>query len=108
MKIKISNLSLTQLDWAVAKCEGLNIQSPDKLTDDEYYSTNWAQGGPIIEREHIRLDCPWGDMWKAQHEFTAKKDGYTGWISGPTALIAAMRCYVSSKSDEEIEIPDEL
>ena len=111
MKIKISNLSLTQLDWAVAKCEGLNIQSPDKLTDDEYYSTNWAQGGPIIEREEIgikrKAPCFRGREWEASPSITAKgAGGHYGY--GPTPLIAAMRCYVSSKSDEEIEIPDEL
>jgi hypothetical protein len=29
-------------------------------------------------------------------------------VIGPTALIAAMRCYVASKLGEEIEIPIEL
>jgi hypothetical protein len=27
---------------------------------------------------------------------------------GPTPLIAAMRCYVTSKLGDEVEVPDEL
>ncbi len=64
------------------------------------YSTNWAQGGPIIDRERINVE-PFrdinGDQWSA--------DG--AWNS-PTALIAAMRCYVASKLGDEVDVPEEL
>lgn len=103
MKIKISNLTLTQLDWVVAKCEGLDIQSPGELTDDEYYSTNWAQGGPIIEHKLIHITREYG-KWKA----TMYLDNGIESQRGDTPLIAAMRCYVAGKLGEEIEIPDEL
>jgi hypothetical protein len=72
-------------------------------------STDWAQGGPIIEREHIELtfdrDGP-DILWHAKkYAF----DGTLLWSeSGPTPLIAAMRCYVASKLGDEVEIPDEL
>lgn len=116
MKIKVSEMTTFQLDWAVAKCENQPKTTLDPFTWKYIayptgcyaYSRNWEVGGPIIERERIRLDCPWGNIWKAQHEFTAKKDGCTGWVSGPTPLIAAMRCYVASKLGEEVEVPDEL
>jgi hypothetical protein len=32
----------------------------------------------------------------------------TLFFSGPTPLIAAMRCYVASKMGDEIELPEEL
>lgn len=54
MKIKVSEITTAQLDWAVAKCEG-GVQSPKELTDDERYSTEWSIGGPIIERNRIEL-----------------------------------------------------
>ena len=63
-------------------------------------SGDWAQGGPIIQRERIRLD-PRG-VWVAGHDST--NDEY----SGTTPLTAAMRCYVASKLGDEIEIPEEL
>ena len=63
--------------------------------------TDWPQGGPIIEREGITLRCGlYG--WDAElEEFDASSHG-------PTALIAAMRCYVASKLGEEVDVPDEL
>ncbi len=101
MKIKTSELTGAALDWAVAMAE--NWAGAD--FEIKPYSTDWAQGGPIIEREKIRLmhteelgDSPWSAIVQSQHcaEF------------GPTPLIAAMRCYVASKLGEEVEIPEEL
>jgi hypothetical protein len=70
------------------------------------YSTDWAQGGPIIDREGICLSCvvtmaPWDariyvpdeEPWQAK---------------GTTPLIAAMRCYVASKLGDTVDIPKEL
>ena len=75
------------------------------------YSTNWAQGGPIIEREEIgtkrNAPCTKGREWEASPSVTAKgaggKFGY-----GPTPLIAAMRCFVASKLGDEVDVPVEL
>ena len=63
-------------------------------------STNWAQGGPIIERERIRLD-PRG-VWVAGHDSSNDE------FSSPTPLVAAMRCFVASKLGEEVEVPDAI
>lgn len=87
---------------------GVHHRCPITDLTPEPYSTDWSQGGPIIERERIRLDCAWSDEWTAQHPYNAKIDVYTGWTKGPTALIAAMRCYVTSKLGDEVEIPEEL
>ena len=85
----------------MAKCEG----APDgfKLTDDELYTTDWAQGGPIIHRENIGLEAPDGNIvyWNA-----VLHDGTT--FMGSTPLIAAMRCYVTSKLGDVVEVPKEL
>jgi len=71
-------------------------------------STNRDQGYEIVEREGINLLCK-DDLteWTA----SSPRKNLVGWrlLSwGPTALIAAMRCYVSSKLGEEVDVPDEL
>jgi len=97
--MKTSELTGQALDWAVAKCEGYlcDYKYNGALVD---YSTNWAQGGPIIEREHIAL-------WSEGYDWEAKQYGqHESW--GETPLIAAMRCYVASKLGDEVDIPTEL
>jgi hypothetical protein len=105
--MKTSELTGAALDWAVAKCGG-GGNFPESFKNAHAigrsnYSTNWAQGGPIIEREGIGMGFGVGidsDQWEA---------GYaTPEETGPTPLIAAMRCYVASKLGDEIEIPKEL
>ena len=96
MQVKTSELTGAALDWAVAKCEGITLGVV-------YYfqpSTNWSQGGPIIERERITVIAMPNGTWATStplHSF-----------HHPTPLIAAMRCYVASKLGVEIEIPAEL
>jgi hypothetical protein len=71
-------------------------------------SSNWAQGGRIVERSKIGL-------WA----YTLDEEGNEnpGWYAetfegfvadGPTPLIAAMRCYVASKLGEEVELPPDI
>ena len=75
-----------------------------KDTDAPLYSTNWALGGPIIEREKIDITYLGGDEWEANRYFTNTPSTQRG-IS---PLIAAMRCYVATKLGKEIDIPEEL
>lgn len=129
-RVKTSALSGLALDWAVAKCEGYELNGPYKCFDGAWcireqdgsdgdvcpeYSTDWAQGGPIIERELIDLnyDIHWirdlldpddnGDRWYASKAGQDEQGCY-----GPTPLVAAMRCYVASKLGDEVELPEEL
>lgn len=118
MKIKTDTLVGVQLDWAVAKCEGLNIYIPAYATRpwlqvrDEFnrpvtcpkWSTDWAQGGPILEAEHIGFDWAGWGVWEAWDDKTMPAPRY----KGPTPLIAALRCFVASRLGEEIDIPKEL
>lgn len=127
--MKTSELTGPTLDWAVAKCEGgqdflfdgivwgftLNggtkVLAGNPWAESMRYapSTNWAQGGPIIEREWLDI-TPWPnesreDMhWHCRQHDTANDCAQYG----PTPLIAAMRCYVASKLGDTVEIPEEL
>jgi len=118
MKIKVSELTGAALDWAVAISQKVCIGEPLHSTfalefklmhdsGDLQFSTDWAQGGPIIEREVISLIHPKYDCWTAHcYDKTLDDESYT--LDGPTPLIAAMRCYVASKLGDEVEIPEEL
>lgn len=129
--MKTANLEGTQLDWAVAKCEGhaplfdksypytkVNGLWVAGFPEQVYYcpSTSWQQGGPIIEREMISV---WSSHsahfpneqtnWQAgKKHFGKNHNAGRNLGDGPTPLIAAMRCYVASKLGDEIEIPKEL
>ena len=76
-----------------------------------YPQSNWSQGGPIIERELIRVIAPTvrGVDWVARIKQPLLSN-MDGWFenSGPTPLIAAMRAYAASKLGDEVEIPKEL
>jgi hypothetical protein len=110
--MKTSELTGAALDWAVAKCEGHDVfikhapvqvmYTPKGKRSWYIYtpSTNWSQGGPIIERERLLLR-PYGLSWECSM-------GGDNWFKGPTPLIAAMRCYVASKLGDDINIPEEL
>ena len=100
--MKTSELTGAALDWAVEKCEGINLEMHYALGGKEWRpSTDWAQGGPIIERENICLRGIEGGFHAWYHQQPPK-------TFGPTMLIAAMRCFVASKLGEEVEVPDEL
>ena len=105
--MKTSELTGPALDWAVAKCEGVEYIG-DHVCDalghwhePTCFSAFWSQGGPIIERERIAID--YRLSW-----CVATVDDWDEEQSGPTPLIAAMRAYVASKLGDEVEVPEEL
>lgn len=103
MKVKTSDLFGVALDWAVTKAEGLDASiEPGEAWGCWNWAFDWGQAGPIIEREKIEL-IPKGTHWDA----FADEDCHVPY-SGPTPLIAAMRCYVASQLGDEVELPDEL
>lgn len=114
MKIKTSELTRKALDWAVhyAQCLDVAVIGRDRMVEALRYDersppTDWAQGGPIIEREKIELGHMHSDrkfFWVA----TRSENGAISEEQGPTPLIAAMRCYVASKLGDEVDVPDEL
>ena len=116
--MKTDELTGAALDWAVAKCEGKDKDCEIHVGNVWYGrvtsgfiqykpSTSWAQGGAIIERELISLECyfdrvEWCAWTPAPEQPTGESFAY-----GETPLIAAMRCYVASKLGDEVEIPEE-
>ena len=101
--MRTADLTDAALDWAVAKCEGKRDNDYGWWWDNFKPSTDWAQGGPIIERERIAANFSLKhQLWFAENYTETKVE------SGPTPLIAAMRCYVASKLGDDIEIPTEL
>jgi hypothetical protein len=117
MKLKTSELQGAALDWAVAKCEGIELSNGcynrllvdgrmsagQKMLTPYNPSTDWAQGGPIIERE----SCCIGSGMDAPTWYANKGLGKYHQF-GTTPLIAAMRCYVASKLKDEVEVPNEI
>lgn len=107
--MKTSELTGAALDWAVAKCDG--VVAGDSLDvgfirEGGYSpSTDWAQGGPIIEREKIGIDCDDLGTWFASYDLTAET---AFGATGTTLLIAAMRCYVASKLGDTVDVPEKL
>lgn len=132
MKIKTSELIGESLNYAVALIEygtkKLYINPdirrkgiwviPQKNGGKNHFhpSKSWAQGGALIEREQISI-------WPEAHDGAIGTERSTRWLAtiyynggeqyalespAPTALIAAMRCYVASKLGDEVEVPDEL
>ena len=99
--MKTCELTGYALNWVVAKCEGIDLIPHRGGWTYASYSTDWAQGGPIIEREKIAIKENGYGHWFA-------KVGARKWMRGPTPLIAAMRCFVASKFNDDIEIPKEL
>lgn len=90
------------------------------------FSTDWSQGGPIIEDEGIGLLFDSGSAcrkpsWFATPDAQCTQEGYEGeyfepafmvaesaGLRGPTPLIAAMRCFVASRLGDEVDVPEEL
>lgn len=154
MNIKTDELNGIALDYAVAVAEGgtglwfdtvatywITIDGKDRALKKGWAqsftpSTNWAQGGPIIDREKITIVCAEGEYnydkagtpdcydtyWVAeigrqQYDTVYGPQGddwghcfqiYTDEMIGPTPLVAAMRCYVKSKLGDVVDIPNEL
>ena len=78
----------SSIDWEV--CADTGNAASDRYSP----STDWTQGGPIIERERLEIR-------RDNHGWTALGNGCYG--DGPTILIAAMRAYVASRFGDEVE-----
>lgn len=102
-KKRVAELEGAQLDWAVAKIEHpRDTAIKQRFLDEEYaYSSDWSQGGPIIERENIWLSAPAGVLT----QWSAAVGDATDAVRGPTPLIAAMRAFVAAKLCDEVEVP---
>lgn len=113
MKIKTSELEGAALDWAVAiaiGCRavasgyGLCWHSGDtkvSATNAWKPSTDWIQGGPLIEayKLTLRTDEPSASFMQG---------GVCCGYMGRTVLIAACRAIVASKLGDAVDVPEGL
>lgn len=115
VEMQVSGLVGAALDWAVAKVEGVEyrhkgIKCRTRITRRQWHhytkpnfmpSTDWAQGGPLIEKHQISLDVrPLSGKWDAFKD---------NWVNKcDTPLVAACRAIVSANLGEVVSVPAEL
>lgn len=120
--MKVSELAGAQLDYWVARAEGWTFGPPHKVHGWDVWrdssgditgtipaqaftpSTDWSQGGPIIERERMTFATT-GTGPRGENGFEpVVAITYTGLraMEGPTHLVAAMRAYVARKFGDEV------
>lgn len=132
--IDIREATISQLNWLVAKREGLHLdfldgkpiqwvktqegEEPHHIPD---YANDSALAGPLIEREKIVL-------FTGSTEVEGRFDDWAAFVGGvsicafmgsggfgqepdgrgPTHTIAAMRAFASMESGDLVEIPENL
>ena len=134
MKIKVSQAQGLALDWMVARCIGVpkrelfiqkwsgslfrrnldedgNLNGAYTTGPDLLFSRKWEAGGKVIEKmlaspealviEHTQRADP-------EQRYVASLNRLHRFCFGPTPIIAAMRCFVSSRMGDEVEVPDEV
>ncbi|WP_054883590.1 phage protein NinX family protein [Pseudomonas sp. NBRC 111130] len=122
IEVKTARLIGVALDWAVTKAAGLEDTAKlvfPAIIDERNQpcmvthswsawspSTDWSQGGPLIDKHH----------GSAQHSpGLAEEACYSGgpagagvWLYGPTALVAFCRGFVHYKLGDTVQVPKEL
>ena len=133
VEVSVNDMTGMALDWAVAEADGLRpYQYKGKfwVLDGKTniplprFSTDWKQGGPLIECELIEVSPRWHNQHCAVNQDWEKR-GFKadhGWHwaayvlgadniddnheqEGGTPLIAAMRCFVSGKLGDVVQVP---
>lgn len=120
MRINIEGLSGVALDWVVAQlerqpvywhAEDAALYMGEGPTGDYSYapSTNWAQGGPIVDENSwmfVRAENKTNSPWEHRSGVAS---------TGETLLVAGLRAYVSSSylrrghgTDRWVEVPDDI
>lgn len=135
MKQKTQELTGPTLDYFVAKALGLRCALevhpmtvkkaiacwvwpegrrplPDYKAGPFDPSTNWAKGGPIIEREGIAVwrcgggwaaNMPGDNEYPGDSHYIDASNLYEGGVPAVGPLIAAMRAFVAAKLGDEVE-----
>lgn len=113
--MKVSELEGASLDQWVARAEGIEVRYSKVEQywriidngDDMHWAPHqdWAQAGPIIEREAISLIAPKiGERWEANLGNTVESQVV---CDGKTPLEAAMRVYVTARLGAEVnDLPE--
>lgn len=133
MKVEPSTAEGIALDWAVGQCDRrtLYLAKSKRLMTADYGSfnhrhgapwyepsSNWLQGGRIIQSNHITLDIT-DTAYDDKTDECIKLKAPVWWSSigevtarGSTPLIAAMRCFVAYQLKQAgltvIELPSDV
>jgi len=129
IEVRAANLLGAPLDWAVAMAEGYK-RDPEQLTGDGVTvispkgtftsvsihgaangfgfrpSTNWDQGGPLIDKHHGSVQHNQSFVTSAC--YSGGPAGAGVWCYGPTALVAFCRGFVHYKLGDTVQVPKEL
>lgn len=128
IEVKNAELVGPALNWAVAKAEGLDFEpcfyrhgkkwlihvvrdgyNPERKVYEFSPSTDWSQGGPLVDKYSIEL-------WPTRHGgnraelWIDKVDGGAdrGVAVGETCLIAICRAIIMAKLGPVVEVPAQL
>ena len=114
--MKVDKMSNLQLNWAVATCAiaGFRISGAGPSARIIYVpkrsawvifspTTNWKQGGKIIEAAKISTEVKHDGWWLAKMYDINDDPRYV--TIEETPLVAAMRCFVKSKYGDSLEPP---
>ena len=119
MRYNVAELDGWLLDAAVANARGHSVRPCPQLGRNGQWqyqhgsnswgrcdevSDEWEYGGPLIERERIELIPQGMVLEKREGALWNAVAGRDVDAFGPTALIAAMRAYVTSKLGDEVEL----
>lgn len=113
MQIKVSNATPLQLDWLVAQVEGVTFEAVDSFMayhdeDGIYnYTTNWAQGGPVLSKARISRTIDHSGLWVAYSGFNLN-DEKEFMHCDRDERIAGFRCLVESRLGKKVKVPGEL
>ena len=109
IEVKTAELVGQALDWAVAKATwdgDINSEFNQLFLRAFHPSTDWAQGGPLLET------CNWALPYRASsRQHIGKFESCTpgGFPhNGNTPLIAACRAIVAAKMGDVVQVPAEL
>lgn len=113
IEVKTAELVGVALDWAVAKAEGDDHWTSDRNPDWFAWrmrnwkpSTDWAQGGPLIEK--YKVSHHYDRLHEGKLTCQAFCAGFPFPSFGETPIIAACRVIAASKLGDTISIPAEL
>lgn len=115
--VKVEELSGPALDWAIAQVEKVKVTVNGSFSYKVFIgckkglikalynpSTDWATGGPLIEKYRVGTYCDYTE----QETITANVTGSGAVVTGSTFLIAACRAIVAAQFGESMSVPTEL
>lgn len=124
--IQVADATTIQLDWLITRLEGYLAYGAKEHTAALAFAANHRMGlknwctqqqlmGPIIDREFIstspgdwnEADLPVVKNWTAW-SLSAEIHGDEPFCYGDTRMVAAARCYITSKLGVTAEVPEVL